>query len=82
MNVNLPQRTAHYTSAVMDSSRWDNFNVRDDDIFICTPAKAGTTWTQTICALLIFGWRDFDIKPADVSPWYDATFRSAEDVEN
>ena len=77
----LPKRTARYVGPVWDSSRWDNFKGRDDDIFICTPAKAGTTWMQTICALLLFGWRDFDIKPSDVSLWYDATFRTAEEMD-
>ena len=43
-----------YTSIVCDSSRWDGFEFRDGDIIISTPPKCGTTWTQTICALLIF----------------------------
>jgi aryl sulfotransferase len=43
-----------YQSFLTDSSRWDGFSFRPGDIIISTPAKCGTTWTQMICALLIF----------------------------
>jgi hypothetical protein len=52
----------------------------DNDIFVCTPPRSGTTWTQTLCCLLLFGWRDFDIKPSDVSPWYEFIVHSIESV--
>jgi len=74
MKDHLPRRVTHYTSNNSDSARWDNFTVRDDDIFVWTPPRSGTTWTQTLCCLLLFGWRDFDIKPSDVSPWYEYNF--------
>jgi aryl sulfotransferase len=39
---------------VWDSARREGFELRPDDIVISTPPKCGTTWTQMICALLIF----------------------------
>jgi hypothetical protein len=43
-----PTRTRIYQNHHLDSTRWDTFEPRADDIVIATPAKAGTTWTQTI----------------------------------
>ena len=43
-----------YEGTVFDSGRWDGFELRPGDIIISTPPKCGTTWTQMICALLIF----------------------------
>ena len=44
-----------YRNHHLDSTRWDQFVPRDDDIFVTTAYKAGTTWTQRILAALIFG---------------------------
>jgi hypothetical protein len=43
-----------YRSLVADSARWEGFGLRPGDIVISTPPKCGTTWTQMLCALLIF----------------------------
>ena len=43
-----------YRGIVHDSARWDGFELRPGDIVISTPPKCGTTWTQMICALLVF----------------------------
>ena len=60
-------------SPVIDSSRWDNFKPRDDDIIIATYRKCGTTWTQRIVDLLVF--QSPEVRPfGDISPWLDATF--------
>lgn len=80
MAEDLPQRKIHYTTINSDSARWDHFEGRDNDIFVCTPPRSGTTWTQTLCCLMLFGWRDFTIKPSDVSPWYEFTVDSVEAV--
>jgi aryl sulfotransferase len=72
MSTGLPRRTVSYDSQTIDASRWDRFSPRDGDIFICTPPKCGTTWMQAICALLIFGRPDHDVRPGVVSPWLDA----------
>lgn len=60
-----------YASFVFDSSRWDGFELRDDDIVISTPPKSGTTWTQTLCAYLVLGTTDLPRPLALLSPWLD-----------
>lgn len=60
-----------YRNFAMDSSRWEKFTPRDGDIIIATPPKCGTTWTQMICALLIFQKTDFGRPLSDITPWLD-----------
>src|SRR3978361_1538969 len=60
-----------YQSPVEDSTRWEGFVFRPDNIVISTPSKCGTTWTQMICALLVFQTPDFDRPLAEISPWLD-----------
>jgi aryl sulfotransferase len=55
----------------MDSTRWNNFPFRDDDIVVATYSKSGTTLTQQILAQLILD-ADPEIFGCDVSPWPDA----------
>ncbi len=43
-----------YRTPVYDNRRWRRFESRPGDIFVCTPAKCGTTWAQTIVANLLF----------------------------
>jgi hypothetical protein len=65
---------------ISDSARWDGFQLRADDIIISTPAKCGTTWTQMICALLVFQTDDLP-GPLDLlSPWLDMQTRGRDDV--
>ncbi len=66
------EKTTTYFGPLTDSSRWQNFKHRQDDIFICTPPKCGTTWTQAIIAMLVFGKVDHGLKPGLISPWIDA----------
>jgi hypothetical protein len=70
-----PERLRHYKGLFTDSARWDGFEHRADDIFVCTPPKCGTTWMQTICALLIFQTPDLEVNPASISPWLDANIK-------
>jgi hypothetical protein len=65
-----------YRNLVYDSSRWEGFTLRSDDIIITTPPKCGTTWTQMLCALLIFDTAEFDRPLAHISPWLDMQTRS------
>lgn len=69
-----------YRNMVYDSSRWEGFRFRPDDIVISTPPKSGTTWTQMLCALLIFDSTTFDRPLARISPWLDMLTRPLEDV--
>ena len=69
-----------YRSVVYDSARWAGFRFRDDDIVISTPPKCGTTWTQMLCALLVFDSTEFDRPLARISPWLDMQTRTLASV--
>jgi aryl sulfotransferase len=60
-----------YRSLVADSARWEGFGLRPGDIVISTPPKCGTTWTQMLCALLIFDGPRFPAPLDELSPWLD-----------
>ena len=72
----LPKQTSTYTGPLTDTSRWGSFRSRVDDILICTPPKCGTTWTQAICALLVFETSEFKGKLTGISPWFDSKLES------
>ena len=68
-----------YRGFIASSDRWDGFPLRDDDIVISTPSKSGTTWMQTLVALLLFD----GVPPEPVyhlSPWLDINLRSTNQV--
>jgi aryl sulfotransferase len=50
-----PTKTRELHNHHFDSTIWNDFRFRDDDIVISTYAKSGTTWTQQIVAQLLFG---------------------------
>ena len=70
----------HYRSLIMDNARWDGFEFRPSDIVISTPPKCGTTWTQMLCAMLIFDGPDFPAPLSELTPWLDQTIRPLDDV--
>lgn len=53
-----------------DSTIWNDFAFRDDDIIVGTYAKSGTTWTQQIVGQILTGGAS-DIDVAATSPWVD-----------
>jgi len=74
MSPKEPERTHEYRNHHLDSRRWDRFVPRDDDIFVTTAYKAGTTWTQRILAALILGPEPLRVDLNSISPWIDARF--------
>ena len=66
-----PIKTSELKHPLMDSTRWNNFPFRDDDVVVATYSKSGTTLTQQILAQLILD-TDPKVFGADVSPWLDA----------
>jgi aryl sulfotransferase len=65
-----PRKTRELHNHHMDSTVWNDFQMRDDDIVVATYAKSGTTWTQQIVGQLVHGG-DPDVAMADLSPWLD-----------
>lgn len=65
-----PVKTRELHNHHMDSTVWNDFRFRDDDVVIGTYAKSGTTWTQQIVSQLIFhGAEGVDVPT--MSPWVD-----------
>lgn len=69
-----------YKGMFTDGTRWSRFEHQPGEIFVCTPPKCGTTWTQAICALLVFQRPDLDVNPAEISPWFDSTLVPLDEV--
>lgn len=68
--VAWPIKTRELLNHHMDSTIWDRFAFRDDDVIVATYAKSGTTWTQQIVGQLVFAGRP-DVPIHDISPWLD-----------
>jgi aryl sulfotransferase len=71
--ISWPAKTREFQNHHFDSTVWNNFRFRDDDIIISTYAKSGTTWMQQIVAQLVFGGNP-DVDVAQCSPWLDLRF--------
>lgn len=69
-----------YRTSLEDSARWDGFEFRPGDIVISAPSKSGTTWTQMICALLVFQSPTLPAPLTTLSPWLDIKVRSLAEV--
>jgi len=61
-----------YRGSRTDPDRWGTWVPRPGDILVCTPPKCGTTWTQTVLAMLIHGGPELPDKVPSLSPWVDA----------
>ena len=68
--IQWPQKSRELHSHHFDSTIWNDFPVRDDDIIIATYAKSGTTWIQQIVSQLIFNGQA-GLPVAEMSPWLD-----------
>ncbi|BBK39126.1 sulfotransferase [Allostella sp. ATCC 35155] len=65
-----PVKTRDLHNHHFDSTVWDGFRFRDDDIVIGTYAKSGTTWAQQIVGQLVFQG-DPTVNVGEMSPWLD-----------
>ncbi len=65
-----PEKTREMHNHHFDSTIWNDFKFRDDDIIIATYAKSGTTWMQQIISQLIFDCKE-GLPVAEMSPWLD-----------
>ncbi len=78
MELAWPKKTREMHNQHLDSTIWNDFKFRDDDIVISTYAKSGTTWMQQIVSQLLFAgsteqdtqamstWIDFRLPPKEV----------------
>lgn len=65
-----PAKTRELHNHHFDSTVWNDFAFRDDDVIVATYAKSGTTWTQQIVGQLIFDG-DPGVRMSELSPWVD-----------
>ncbi|MGG6242790.1 sulfotransferase domain-containing protein [Nodosilinea sp. AN01ver1] len=65
-----PVKTRELHSHHFDSTIWNDFEFRHDDIVIATYGKSGTTWMQQIVAQLIFNGQE-GLNVGEMSPWMD-----------
>ncbi|EPX76684.1 sulfotransferase domain-containing protein [Salipiger mucosus] len=61
-----------YRGALTTPERWETWHPREGDILVCTPPKSGTTWTQTMLAMLLNGGPELPDTLGAISPWVDA----------
>jgi aryl sulfotransferase len=70
MAAALPIKTRELHNHHFDSTVWNDFQFRDDDVIIATWAKSGTTWTQQMVGQILHG-PDPNLPTAEMSPWVD-----------
>lgn len=84
-----PQRTRVYNHHHLNSTRWNAYAPRDDDIIITTSYKSGTTWMQSIVRELIVASMDSQNPEAAQhqplpgnrsSPWVDVRWEPLEEI--
>ena len=69
-----------YIGPLTDNRRWDKFKPRPDDVYVVTPPKCGTTWMQTMVALLFFGDPEYETELSMKMPWVDIRIREMDEV--
>jgi hypothetical protein len=75
-----PKKAREMHNHHMDSTVWNDFDFRGDDVIVATWAKSGTTWTQQIVAQLIHHGAE-DINVPMLSPWLDLRIMPKEAIE-
>ncbi len=66
----FPRKEREFQNHHFDSTIWNDFKFRDDDIFVATYGKSGTTWVQQIISQLLFDGEE-NLETAEMSPWVD-----------
>ena len=68
--IDWPEKTRELHNHHFDSTVWNDFVFRDDDIVIANYSKSGSTWLQQIVGQLVFGGA-LDVELAEVTWWVD-----------
>ncbi|MEQ8266661.1 MAG: sulfotransferase domain-containing protein [Parvibaculum sp.] len=76
-NIAWPEKRREMHSHHFESTVWNDFRFRNDDIVISTYGKSGTTWTQQIVGQLIFNGAE-NVPVNELSPWLDLRVPPAE----
>ncbi|MEC9431877.1 MAG: sulfotransferase domain-containing protein [Pseudomonadota bacterium] len=76
----LRPATAVYRGEMTVPERWETWTPREGDVLVCTPPKCGTTWTQTMVAMLLAGRPALDARIGEISPWVDSRLGAPEAV--
>lgn len=69
-DTSWPRKTREFQNHHFDSTIWNDFQFRDNDVIISTYAKSGTTWVQQIVSQLLFNGEE-GLEVAAMSPWLD-----------
>lgn len=69
-----------YLGVLTDNRRWDMVTIRPEDVIVVTPPKCGTTWMQTIVALLLSGDPEVETELSVKMPWVDIRIREMPEV--
>ena len=69
--IQWPKKQRELHNHHFDSTIWNDFTFRDDDIVIATYAKSGTTWMQQIVSQLLFDGEEGARRSPSMSPWLD-----------
>lgn len=72
----LRDRSRVYRGSITEPERWEHFQPRKGDVILVTPAKSGTTWTQSMIFMLLSGTTSLPEKLGVMSPWIDSNFGS------
>ena len=81
--IAVTRRGRALNDVLLDSikaGRWADFPFRQGDIVISAPPRSGTTWTQMLCALLIFQTPDLPAPLPELSQLLEAAGESRDEV--
>lgn len=69
---------ASYQGGLTRPEQWSGWQPNEGDIIVCTPAKCGTTWTQTMILMLLHQTVELPDRVSVLSPWLDSALGDAQ----